>query len=393
MRLPGGFSPVEAIKQAGSYVNPTGGVADYDVFSDVSFQGGVREPTETQGGLVSWGPQGQVKGTYQEGDWGGYNERSSQTGNNTQNTGEAGGDSGRGSVAVEKDPYAKWGGEENFNALQDQYRQSAQGYRSGAQTSLRDVKNEYGQKSRNFTNQIKDSQSEINREKANNQLNLRQSMQNIIRGLQTGIRSGGVALAGMNAMDSGAAKALARAYSEVGNQQTGEARGLAADEFAELQRSQGALDRTREEGLSDLDVWADTETQRVESDLSNKLQTLEAQARAEGLNGVVNTDMVDKVVSDAIAQLAQIDQTRTQGLSGVNAWSPDRVMQEALQLEQAGQVGNPFSVTAPNVSYGQGNAPLRGAPLGRLPIYAKGKDELGIVPTRAVRDDKERAIA
>lgn len=37
MQLPWGFSPINAIKQVGSQLNPTGGVADYDVFSEKKF--------------------------------------------------------------------------------------------------------------------------------------------------------------------------------------------------------------------------------------------------------------------------------------------------------------------------------------------------------------------
>lgn len=37
MQLPWGFSPVNSIKQIGSQLNPTGGVADYDVFSEKKF--------------------------------------------------------------------------------------------------------------------------------------------------------------------------------------------------------------------------------------------------------------------------------------------------------------------------------------------------------------------
>lgn len=57
--LPGGFSPKNAALQAGSYINPTGGVTDYDVFSEKSFAGGDRSPAGSQG--VYWrGADGNV---------------------------------------------------------------------------------------------------------------------------------------------------------------------------------------------------------------------------------------------------------------------------------------------------------------------------------------------
>lgn len=46
VKLPGGFSPLNAVKQFGSIVNPTGGVTDYDVFSDISVWGGNRGPAD-----------------------------------------------------------------------------------------------------------------------------------------------------------------------------------------------------------------------------------------------------------------------------------------------------------------------------------------------------------
>lgn len=45
IKLPGGFSPLSAVKQVGSYANPTGGVADYDVLSDRTYIGGERSPS------------------------------------------------------------------------------------------------------------------------------------------------------------------------------------------------------------------------------------------------------------------------------------------------------------------------------------------------------------
>lgn len=66
MRLPGGFSPLNAVKQVGSIVNPTGGVTDYDVFSDYSVRGGDRSPLSLGGttGLSGYvGPQVQGAST------------------------------------------------------------------------------------------------------------------------------------------------------------------------------------------------------------------------------------------------------------------------------------------------------------------------------------------
>lgn len=276
----------------------------------------------------------------------------------------------------------------NQQAQQNAARQAAiqasqEGYRSSAQTGLRDVKNEYGMKSRNFVDNLRESQQGLNQGFANNQLDLRRSMQNIVRGVRQGVRSGGVALAGMNAFDSGATDALARAYAQVGNQQTGEAQGQFTTQQEELMRQQGQLRKERQDGVSDLDTWADTEVNRVQNDLSNKLAVLSANAQAQGLDpSMVDQGMVDQVIGEALDQLASIDQTRKQNLQGVQRWDNDRIMQEAIRLDEAGQAGNIFDVTSPNVNFGGGGGQMPGAPIGQLPIY-----------TRQNRDEDNRVVA
>lgn len=44
VKLPLGFSPVNAARQAGDVINPFNGSHDYDVLSDKSFAGGWRNP-------------------------------------------------------------------------------------------------------------------------------------------------------------------------------------------------------------------------------------------------------------------------------------------------------------------------------------------------------------
>ena len=275
---------------------------------------------------------------------------------------------------VAPDPYARWGGRANYDALLNSFGVTQGGYQSGAETTLGDIRNEYDTRTRNFLNSIEDTQGEIDRGGAFNQLNLRRSMQNIIRGLQTGLRSGGVALAGMNASNSGAADAMARAYARVGNQQAGEAQGEFNIEAEDLQRQQGQLNRSKTEGISDLDLWQDTETGRVRSDFGNKLQVLKTQADAQGLGGEVNVGLVDQVLNDALAKLAVIDSQRQQRLAGIKPMTPQEVMAEAIRLDELGVAGNTFQVAGPNVNYG--GQSIAGAPLPDLPIYVnRGREE------------------
>lgn len=374
MTLPGGFSPMNAVKQIGSVVNPTGGVTNYDVFgslgnqrsTDPQVQGastdiGYMYYDTNQGKIVSSDPQ----------------NNPTTNSNPTFSQFDSNGNRITSTTAAQRAAAEKAA---NDAALRAGYSTTQGNYQSGAQTQLTDVNNEYGTKTRNFLNTIGDQQSDINQGTAQNQLNLRQSMSNIVKGIQQGVRSGGVALAGMNASDSSASDAMARAYAESGNRQTGEARGIAADEFAELQKQQGLLNRTKNEGLADQDTWKTTEVNRVKADLSGKLQALTAEAQGKGINGVVDMGIVDRVVNEAIGELAKIDQTRTERLGGIKQWTPDQAIKEALRMEQAGAVGNAFSVEGPEVNYQGNGANLKGAPVNQLPIYVKGKDQLQVVP-------------
>lgn len=305
------------------------------------------------------------------------NSQAGQGGAPAANTGGGGGGQQQGPAAptpAPVDPYARWGGQAAFNAKRNTYGASQNSYKAGAQTTLRDVGNTYNDKTNSFVNEIDTGQGDINRGLSTNELNLRRSMQNIVRGIQTGVRSGGVALAGMNAADSGAADALARAYAKVGNTQTGEARGQAATAAEELQRSQGQLNLKRGQGEEALNTFRDTETGRVRGDFGSKLDMLAADAEGNGFGGVIEKSLVDQVLGEALARLATIDQSRQQRLSGVRQWTPEEIMAEAIRMDEAGQAGNAFQVTGPDVSYG-GGVPINGAPLGQMPIYTKGRED------------------
>ena len=311
-------------------------------------------------------------------------------GTNTQNptivVDGPGGGGGGSATNVISDPYARWGGQAGFNAARGGIETSQNNYRAGAETSLRDVGNEYDTKTNRFVNEITDSQGGINKGLSSNALNLRTTMANIVKGIQQGIRSGGVALAGMNAMDSGAADAMARAYADVGNNQTSDARGEAGLKFEELQGQQGLLNRTKNEGINELDRWGDTETDRVRGDFSSKLSSLAADASSKGIAGFGDQSLVSQVLDSALQRLAQIDQGRNQRLEGVRQWTPEEIMAEAIRMENMGESGNAFTVNGPSVNYGGGTPAMGGAPLNQLPIYTKAKDELAVVPK--TDDDK-----
>lgn len=381
--LPGGFSPKEALKQVGDWTGVYGDDrqgADYDVFGDYSVDGGVRNAVDDRG--LGIGGQGQVKPGWVQTPSGGY-----VLGANTQGAGNnpAGGGGGGGGAAP-VDPYARWGGQAAYNAQRGAFQNRSGDYRNEASTALRDKTNTYDQTTRDWLDSVEDSQGGLNRRSSSNALNLRTSMGNIIRNIQDGIKSGNVMLAGMNSLSSGAAEAIARAYAKVGNRQTGEARGQAGAENEAIALEQQNLGRSIANKSKDLDTYRDTETGRVRTDFSTKLRGVQDQANAGGYGEVVDMGVVDQVLNEAMARLQQIDAGRNQRLSGIKAWTPEQIMQEAIRMEQQGQAGNAFSVEGANVNYG-GAQNMGGAPITNMPLFLKNRDQLSVTPRQQKRRD------
>lgn len=243
----------------------------------------------------------------------------------------------------------------------------------GAQT-VSDVGNTFSTNTRKFVNTIGDTQADIDRNRSNTALNLRRSMASIINGVRQGLRSGGVTLANMNALDSGAADAMARAYSRAGGQQTGEARNVAALQNQEFDVNQKRLNREREEGWREFDVYRDTEVDRIRRDVRSKLVSLQASAVEQGLpEGTVDMGIVSELVDDAIARLAEVDKVRSAALAKIRALTPDEVNARAYEMDIAGAEGlNPFAVNGPGTI--APTAPTEGAPLSQLPIFVKRKE-------------------
>ena len=252
---------------------------------------------------------------------------------------------------------------------------------SGAETSREDNTNKYRNDAGDFVTGVRTGQETINTNRANNALNLRRSMASIANGVRTGLRSGGVQLANMNALDSGAAEAMARAYATTGNSQVADASNQAQLKANEIDSSQRNLDTTRATGLERLKSWRNTETARVSNKLWQDLSELDAKAAAGGVNGAVDMGMRDRVIQVAQAELDQIDAVTNSALGQIHGLTPEEVQAQAMQMDQAGAVGTaPFSVEAGTVS-APGTQTPNGASVGQF----------GLAPAFR-RDDKSALV-
>ena len=278
------------------------------------------------------------------------------------------------------------------NAARNNIITTQTGYKDAASQAALDAKNKYQNDVLGFLGQIEGGQDTINSGKTNNALNLRRSMSGIAGGIRTGLKSGGVTLANMNATDSGAADALARAYATLGNQQVGDANNEAALVDQDLTTQQVKLDRSKEEGVQGFDRTREAEVSRIKGDLRTKLALLDASGQAEGVNGVVNMGIVDAVINQAVQQLAEVDAVRAQRLGGVSALSQDAVNQKAAQMDAVGTEGSsPFTAGGEGVDLLSPTA-VAGAPVSQTPFYTRKTDDLPAVNPLAVEDDKNKLL-
>lgn len=264
------------------------------------------------------------------------------------------------------------------------------GIESGAQTSLTDNRNTYNNDSQGFITGIRQGQNTINSGRTNNALNLRRSMAAIASGVRQGMRSGGVDLANMNALDSGAADALARAWARAGGNQAGAANNEAQLKTNELNTQQQNLDLQEAQGLGKLRQWRNTETARVSNKLWNDLQTLEAESAAQGAGGVIDAGVKDRMINAAAAELDAIDRATNAALGEIRGLTQAEIAQKAFQMEQAGtEVSNPFAVEAIGSGFQRG---LDGAPIGQFNTRPRFRDEEAPV-YNPFRPDERQVVA
>ena len=221
---------------------------------------------------------------------------------------------------------------------------------------MTDIANQYRTSNQSLFNKSSDTQNAINEGRINNALSLRRTMQTIINGVRQGLRSGGVQLANMNALDSGASEAMARAIAAQGNAQGENANAQWQTQEDALNTQQTTLNRDLTEGRNNLSIWKDTESNRVRNDTFNKLTALKADADANGID-IVNTGLADQIVNEGLNALKAIDDATNWGsIAGLDA---NTVTQRAVQRDVEGRGAPIFSVSGDNVMNRQGAVLLR----------------------------------
>lgn len=273
-----------------------------------------------------------------------------------------------------------WNSRGEFQRNQDNVRRNVgvkqKGYVSGAESDVRGARSTYNNDAQDFVTGLRQGQNTINSGRANNALNLRRSMAGIASGIRQGIRSGAVNLANMNAMDSSATDAMARAFARQGNSQAGAVNNeaqIAENQFATEQQNLGLQ---RQQGLGRLKSWRDNKVKDISSKLWQNLSEIDAAAQAEGLNGIVDMGARDRVVAQANAELNAVDAITQEELGKITGLDMGQVNQRAAEMDAAGAlVENPFTYEGGTVQWGQSPNTPNGAPIGPIGTGPRYRDD------------------
>ena len=231
----------------------------------------------------------------------------------------------------------------------------------------------FNQRGRGLVSDASSNQNTINTSRGNTALNLRRGMSGIANAIRTGLRSGGVNLANLNALDSGAAEAMARAYGRSGTRQVGDIRNQAATANRTLDTDQFNLGQFITNGVNDLRDYGVGQVRTQATSLGQNLDALRAGLETDGLGGLIDTNR-DEAWRGGADQWVNDTTGGFQGqLNGVRAWTPEEIEARAYEWDMAGRDGgSPFSTDGYSLSmqFGAGSeAP--GVPISQLPLYTR----------------------
>lgn len=222
---------------------------------------------------------------------------------------------------------------------------------------------------------VQTGQNSIDEARKNIGLSQINSIKQLANTIHQGLQGTGVQLGNTNALDSSAADAAARAYSNYGNVQTNSINNSAATGNEDQDVNQKNLDITSTNGLASIKAARDSAIGTIQAQASQALQGLATTiAYMGGDASKINVQAIQaQIVQNAQDQLAQIDQNITNLIGGVAPASADQTATAAEAASNAGvvpssgtsfQTTNPTGATATNSDGSQ----LGGAPTSLIPL-------------------------
>ncbi len=383
----GGFSPVNFIKQVGSYVNPTGGVANYDVFTKQgNIQSGETTSPMAGSGVGSWGDEPQVQGasTYEGSMYldpaTGQVMRLNADGSRSPAMNDANPNPTRSQFnsapptrsqfnSAPVDPFAQYGGKAAYDAKVGEINTGKSNALNSAAAS-QDASLRGGRSNiLDFIGGATTKQQGIDQSRANAQFSLQEGKGDIMDMVGRGVRSGGVMLANKNAGSSGAAGQIARAYGELGNREARDVGNQFALENQGIDLQQNELNTGFDTQKRKIDEFKVGQAEEIAGTARNALAALEATRMGASLPQLFAIDQEVQAIKDAtMAKLGELDSLLQTERGKINPAGQQQTMAKANEMRTAGTGGPQMFNFNTNAAQMQNAGPsVAGA---ELPIYS-----------------------
>lgn len=249
------------------------------------------------------------------------------------------------------DPYAQWGGKENYDALVSGFNTQKENIFSTSQEAAANAARSRKSSILDFIQGLVSGQQTLDERGVQNELAKKQGMGSIFDMVGRGIKSGQSLLANRNASDSSASEQLARAYANLGNREAGKIGNQYELEGRNLGLAQKQFNTQRDTGLRKFEEDKVAKVNTLVSTARQLLTDLDAQIANASLPERINIEAEkEKIKAQVLETLSQYDQRLSEGASGVNPTSADERRRTAFGLANQGVAANQpfqFSTEAP----------------------------------------------
>lgn len=263
------------------------------------------------------------------------------------------------------DPYARWGGIENYNNLVSGFQnQKNTIYDTGKEASDTAARG-YDTAIQGYINSLKDSKGALDQQAAELWQNKFQGMQDVNNMVGRGINSGATMLANKNALDSSASGAIARAYGTLGRDAASKIGQQFEKGQTDLSMASAKFGRDRDLEAKKLDNDKANYISSIVSDAQNKLASLDAAMRDASITDIIDIEAEKQRIRDyARNALSQFDSKLSGGRTTALRDRGGNVSAARSNMEKGRATSNQFN-------YGVDTTTKFQNPIatGQLPIY------------------------
>ncbi len=233
----------------------------------------------------------------------------------------------------------------------------------------------YNNQGNSLVEQLQQGQSGIDSARKSIAVNQINSINQLADQIRQGLAGSRVTLANSNALDSSAADAVARIYSNYGDTQRNVINNGAAIKNDEQDTAQSNLGLQRALGENNLDTYKNTTIDQIANQTQQALSSLDSLGQMQGLTGAVDINgLKQQIVKNAQDKIAAADAYVQAKLAGVQALTPDQVAQRAATLVNAGTTSSNGGLTYQQLTPATATNPNAGAAVpASMPLYLKPK--------------------